>query len=753
MLRAAHAAAGDRGAQPPFISGPLPAPPIADVALADLVGFFKDPVKGFFRALDYTLPWEVDGVTDAMPVDIDALEEWTVGDRMLADILRGMTPNEARDAEWRRGTLPPGNLGWRKATEIRDQVALLATDALNSRQVHPRAIDVDIDLGGGRRLAGTVTPVFGQRLVSVTYSKLDGRHLLEAWLPLLALYAHQPRTEWSALCIGRPKRGSTPRRETLGRPRHPRSICCVTWSRCTTPAAANRCRFRSRPPTRGPRPGTGDDPVHAAEYRWRTNRYPGEDQQPAHERAWGPRAPLATLMQPLRPGEECDGEDNRLGPTRPGCGCRCCAPKGAPSDAAFRPAGAAAGAPIDDGAGGQRRYRQDVRARRSGHPLSGRRPGHPGPDAARHVQPLGPQELRERVRSQIVQAVRAFDDRSVVGDNQVVQHLLTGTDEELEERKTRLRDALAAFDAATIATTHQFCNLVLKSLGVAGDSDAGVELVESLDDLVAEIVDDLYLAHFGRDRDDPQLPYPEALELAREVVNNPAAQLRPAEPDPDSRAAVCLRFVSDVVRELETRKRRRGILGYDDLLTRLADALDEPDAPARLRMHTRWPVVMVDEFQDTDPIQWKVIDRAFTGCSTLILIGDPKQAIYAFRGGDIVTYLEAAETAGEKRTLVTNWRSDAALVDRLQVVLEGAQLGDPRIVVHQVEARHRAAGWPGRRATTRSASEWSRGSRSGAEVFRPYRSTTCGSTSGSGRRHRGPARQRRHLRRTPNRGR
>ena len=105
---------------------------------------------------------------------------------------------------------------------------------------------------------------------------------------------------------------------------------------------------------------------------------------------------------------------------------------------------------------------------------------------------------------------------------------------------------------------------------------------------------------------------------------------------------------------------------------------------------------MVDEFQDTDPIQWKVIDRAFTGCSTLILIGDPKQAIYAFRGGDIVTYLEAAETAGEKRTLVTNWRSDAALVDRLQVVLEGAQLGDPRIVVHQVEAHpgSRLAGAP-----------------------------------------------------------
>ena len=51
---------------------------------------------------------------------------------------------------------------------------------------------------------------------------------------------------------------------------------------------------------------------------------------------------------------------------------------------------------------------------------------------------------------------------------------------------------------------------------------------------------------------------------------------------------------------------------------------------------------MVDEFQDTDPVQWQVIDRAFSGRSTLILIGDPKQAIYAFRGGDIVTYLKAA---------------------------------------------------------------------------------------------------------------
>jgi exodeoxyribonuclease V gamma subunit len=58
----------------------------------------------------------------------------------------------------------------------------------------------------------------------------------------------------------------------------------------------------------------GDNPIAEARYRWQSNdRYPAEDQQPAHERAWGKKAPLSDLMQPLRPGEECDGEDNRLG--------------------------------------------------------------------------------------------------------------------------------------------------------------------------------------------------------------------------------------------------------------------------------------------------------------------------------------------------------------------------------------------------------------------------------------------------------
>jgi len=304
---------------------------------------------------------------------------------------------------------------------------------------------------------------------------------------------------------------------------------------------------------------------------------------------------------------------------------------------------------------------------------------------------LATQELRDRVRRQIADAAAAFDDANLAGNNEVVQQLLRGTPAERESRHNNLLDALAGFDSATIATVHQFCSLVLTSLGVAGDTDTGVQLVESLDDLVTEIVDDLYLATFGQDRDDPPISYRDALGLARAVAANPSTELRPREPEPGSRAAACIDFAAAVLRELDIRKRRRGILGYDDLLTRLADALDGQDSPARQRMSRRWPIVMVDEFQDTDPVQWTVIDRAFTAASTVVLIGDPKQAIYAFRGGDIVTYLTAAESAGEKQSLTTNWRSDDALLTRLTAVLGGAELGDPRIAVRDVKARHRGS--------------------------------------------------------------
>ena len=294
-------------------------------------------------------------------------------------------------------------------------------------------------------------------------------------------------------------------------------------------------------------------------------------------------------------------------------------------------------------------------------------------------------EMRERVREHLQMVHRGLAEPSTPTSDPVVTLLREGSPAEVAARTRRLHTALTHFDAATIATTHQFCQLVLRSLGVAGDSHPRARLVEDLSDLREEVVDDLYIRGFGGGGT-PAFSREEAGTIARAVTENPHARLDPEHLEGSSEDARRLGFAKLVRDEMERRKQRLGLLSYDDLLSHLADALAEEDSPARRRMRQWWSVVLVDEFQDTDPVQWQVIDRAFTGHSSLVLIGDPKQAIYGFRGGDVDTYLTASATTTARHTLGVNHRSDEPLVRSLTTLLRGAELGDPDIVVHPVSA-------------------------------------------------------------------
>lgn len=306
---AAEAAAGTRHA-PPAMFAALLDPPTGDVELMDLLAFFKDPIKGFFRALDYTLPWDVEGVEDAMPVEIDALQTWSVGDRMLTDMLGGMHPDDAANAEWRRGALPPARLGMRAACEIRDQARALAEAAIPHRTGDPAAYDIDLQLGDGRRLTGTVSGVYGTRTVSVTYSKLAPKHVLQDWITLLALAAQHPGRGWSALSIGKGARSPISQR---------------LFAADADPAAALRQLVAIYDAgRREPLPlplktsyawadarRSGDDPLWKTRYVW-TGRF-GENTDKAVCKVWGPDAPLDRLLGTPRAGEEITGESTRLG--------------------------------------------------------------------------------------------------------------------------------------------------------------------------------------------------------------------------------------------------------------------------------------------------------------------------------------------------------------------------------------------------------------------------------------------------------
>jgi exodeoxyribonuclease V beta subunit len=296
-------------------------------------------------------------------------------------------------------------------------------------------------------------------------------------------------------------------------------------------------------------------------------------------------------------------------------------------------------------------------------------------------------ELRERVRQRLVSVLHGLDQvlaGVLFGGDPVVELLADGPEDMVQRRRNRLAKALADFDAATIATTHGFCQEVLGGLGIAADLEPNVEFVEDLSDLVGEVVDDLYVRRF-HGHDEPPFARAEALQIANIAVDNPDAALAAAGGDvPEMRR----RLANAVRQELEVRKQRFQVMTYDDLLTRLAAALNGSDgASIAARLRDRYDVVLVDEFQDTDPMQWSIMRRAFAeGERALVLIADPKQAIYAFRGADVYAYLEAARAAVTRRTLTINWRSDQGLIDAYDALFANAKLGDEGIVYRRVQA-------------------------------------------------------------------
>jgi len=164
--------------------------------------------------------------------------------------------------------------------------------------------------------------------------------------------------------------------------------------------------------------------------------------------------------------------------------------------------------------------------------------------------------------------------------------------------------------------------------------------------------------------------------------------------------------------------RDASVLTYDAMITRLADRLrletEAPERPLRAAILARYDAALVDEFQDTDQAQWTILSHTFLTSSDhyLYVVGDPKQAIYRFRGANIGVYLSAIDALDDQFALIQNFRSDPALVDEINAwwtgiaraepvespqgeatapppgVPSGNTFGDDRIVYDQVEAAH-----------------------------------------------------------------
>ena len=203
-LAGANAITGQRETRKPFLPAPLAPRDDPVVELANLIRFVEHPARALLRdRLGISVSQYFDEVQDAIPVELDALEEWGVGQRLLDGVLAGAELKECMQAEIARGALPPGELARPALARIGAVVGQLAEEAKALGDDAPGSLDVHLALPDGRTLAGTVTGVCGDTVRAISYSRVRPRDRLRAWVRLLALSAARPERPFHSVVIGR----------------------------------------------------------------------------------------------------------------------------------------------------------------------------------------------------------------------------------------------------------------------------------------------------------------------------------------------------------------------------------------------------------------------------------------------------------------------------------------------------------------------------------------------------------------------
>ncbi len=209
-LAGARAALTPRHELPAFLDRPLGFYESVDIGIDQLEKFLRHPARAFLRErLNISLRDKTRDLDDAIPIKLDALEQWQIADRLLIARLGGASAEASQAAEVARGQLPPDQLAARALREFTGPIDTLVA-AAQSPDV-PESLDIRVDLPGLPSLVGTVPGVRGNTVHSVTYSRLGPATRLIAWVRLLALTATWPDRLFDAVTIGR----SSNRRHTI----------------------------------------------------------------------------------------------------------------------------------------------------------------------------------------------------------------------------------------------------------------------------------------------------------------------------------------------------------------------------------------------------------------------------------------------------------------------------------------------------------------------------------------------------------
>ncbi|MFT3790437.1 MAG: UvrD-helicase domain-containing protein [Rudaea sp.] len=298
------------------------------------------------------------------------------------------------------------------------------------------------------------------------------------------------------------------------------------------------------------------------------------------------------------------------------------------------------------------------------------------------------QELKSRLRARLAACAALLDAGAPLmeeaGDavetrqaKRLIDAALAGETRDALTRRLRL--AALDIDHAPISTIHGFCRRALAEFGVLAGRALQGDLVANDRDLIETAAADCWRrAATAADPADflalqAAFKKPEAFVKTLAALVPGARRLLPAADAGDRATALLHDALARVRMRVAEAKRAAARHSHDDVIRELHDALAGGGGAAlAARLHARHPVALIDEFQDTDAQQFAIFDAIYGQRGDLVLIGDPKQAIYGFRGGDVHTYLRARVRVAEVQTLARNFRSAPAYLHALNALYAGA---------------------------------------------------------------------------------
>jgi exodeoxyribonuclease V gamma subunit len=292
--------------RPPLLTGPLPALPPADVELEALQKLLLHPAREFLRQrLELASARAEEDLTDGLPIELDSLQQWALGDRLLQHRLAGMSAPECIAFERRRGLLPPGALGTGVLRQVGRRVDRIVAASAAEWAGVPESHDVELGLADGTRLTGTVR-ARGDVLLTVTYSRPGPKHRLRAWTDLVALTAARPGP-WRAVVVGRDREDPScvlldPVDAADARATVEELVALYRAGlRGPLPLPLKTAAAYAERRVRGSRPPAA---LEAASAEWLervltrdSSTIPGEQDDDEHELLYGVRAPLRVLLE------------------------------------------------------------------------------------------------------------------------------------------------------------------------------------------------------------------------------------------------------------------------------------------------------------------------------------------------------------------------------------------------------------------------------------------------------------------------